>query len=95
MKISAKSKSWDERSNASKLARSSSSRSAEENELSKLAVRAYGTSCTLGAAPGGGGGVVMGDVTCDDEGDEDEDVVDVDDFRQKGYPVSDDSDFGL
>lgn len=93
MKMSAKSKSWDERSSASKLARSSSSRSAEENELSKLAVRAYGTSCTLGVAPCGGGGVVMGVVAWDDVGDEDEDEDE--DFRQKGYPDSDNSDLGL
>lgn len=39
-------------SRASKLALSSNSRSASEKDTSKLADRAHGTSCTLGARPG-------------------------------------------
>lgn len=46
-------------------------------------MRAYGTSCTLGDAPG-----VMGDVACDEDAEEDDEVVvevdEVDVFRQKG-----------
>ena len=59
MNISSKSKSFDERSSVSKLvdACSTNSRSASEKEMSKLAVRAYGTSCTLGDSPGEIGGV--------------------------------------
>ncbi len=54
MKMSSKSKSFDERSQASNwvAALSTSSRSASDNEMSKLAVRACGTSCTLGVLEG-------------------------------------------
>lgn len=50
--MSSKSKSCDDRSRASKLALFINSLSASEKDMSKLAVRAYGTNWTLGASPG-------------------------------------------
>jgi len=59
VKISSKSKSLDDRSRASKLALFNSSRSASENEMSKLAAWAYGTNWTLGD-----GAEEAGDMEC-------------------------------
>ena len=73
MKISSKSKSLDDKSRASNLvaASSTSLSSASDNEMSKLAERAWGTSWTLGELLGEVPGVV-GDVECVEEEEEDD-----------------------
>ena len=79
--MSSKSKSWDDRSRASKLAFFNSSFSASEKETSKLAVRAYGTNWTLGEGP-----EETGEMEC----------VDVeDDFLSTDRPESESIDRGL